>query len=711
MRRINTLLVIAALVSLAACQKEVSIDNESGLKTVSFTAFLEAPANLVGSNAAPTRTYLDDKTVRWSANDIISIYDGSSSQTITNTGGDNDFTFSAEVAAGAKTFTAFYPYNGDLYHASSEMVQWYLNPNQTAVQDGFANNLAPMVAYTTSSSLSFKNLAALVSFSVVSDDIAMVVFEGRNGEKISGRFKANAQTCEIGYTDLYDGRNDAQHYVNFAKPSDRSFFKSGETYYIVVMPQTLSNGFKITLQGEGGKNIVKYGTNPVTLKRNTILKLGPLYESILDVNESTLYASAAGETVEFTLTGTDGLEWTASGTAGLTISPSSGTADGSAHAISVTVPANEDTEHGKQYTVTISASGANSKTVTINQPAKGAAPSWPAGASFNYGGVTSGCTITGATEDEFTVNVPATGYNPFHMYFSLTNVTLSIDPSDLPSGVGVDASLTNGTGWTSGAGCPFWTAENASKTPVQYDVPLTMTANNGAVKTYMMHIVRAGNIQFSVASTTINVDASATSATISLTANVDWNASVTSGSASLSHSSGSSNQSIVVSFDENLSTVDPVTYVVTITSAGLSNIVVTINQSESGGVVQVVYTYTLQKNNGNASGATFGINANPGADFTLKNIKADGVDIDYSDDAVIEAVIAKAFKVTDPTGEIAAGYESRTFGESRIIPSKVYSNAIDGLAVGIKGVTTDSKAKFNWYNDDGSLAGYYYVFY
>lgn len=707
MKRFFVFVVAVSLGLMTACQKDVRPENEEGLRTVSFTTSLESPA-------APntlTRTYLDNKTVRWSANDIISIYDGSSSQTITNTGGDDNFSFSAEVPAGAKTFSAFYPYNGDLYWASNEMVQWYLNPNQTAVQDGFKNNLAPMVAYTSSTALNFKNLAALVSFSVVSDDISMVIFEGRNGEKLSGRFKANTQTYAIGYTDLYDGRNDAQHYVNFAKPDGQDYFTAGETYYIVVMPQTLPNGFKVTLQGAGGKNIVKYGENAVTLKRNTILKLGPLYENILDVSENVLYATAAGETVNFSVTASDGLEWTVSGSTGLVVSPTSGTGNGAAQAISVTVPANEDTVNGKEYTVTVSATNATPKTVTIMQAAKGAAPAWPASATFNHGGVTSGCTITNDTEDEFTVNVPATGFNPFHMYFSLTNVTLSIDPADLPSGVGVDGSLTNGTGWTTGAGCPFWTSENASKTPVQYDVPLTMTASNGAVKTYTMHIVRAGNIQFSVASTTINVDASSTSATINLTANVDWTASVSSGSATLSHSSGNTNQSIVVSFSENLSTVDPVAYQVTISSVGLSDIVVTINQSEAGGVVPVVYTYTLQKNNGNASGATFGINANPGADFTLKNIKADGVDIDYSDDAVIAAVIAKAFSVTDPTGEIAAGYESRTFGESRIIPVKVYSNAIDGLAVGIKGVTENSKAKFNWYNQDGSLAGYYYVFY
>lgn len=699
MKNIRFFVLAAMVMTAAACQKEFE-QGRNGVKTLSFSTSLEQPV-------LPVRTSLDGKTVHWKANDIISLYDGSSSQTITNIGGDDNFTFSAEVSAGAKTFTAFYPYTGDLYHASSDMVQWYLAPDQVAVQDGFANNLLPMVAYTTSTGLSFKNLAAMVSFSVESDDISMVVFEGRNSEKISGRFKANAQTYEVGYTDLYDGRNDAQHYVNFAKPADRDYFKSGEKYYIVVMPQTLSNGFKITLQGAAGKEIVKYGENPVTLKRNTILNLGTLYESSLDVSERTLYASAAGETVNFTITGTDGLAWTATGSAGLTVTPSSGTADGSAQAVSVTVPANEDTVNGKEYTVTVSAVGANSRKVTIVQAAKGALPSWPVGSSFNYGGVTSGCTVTGATEDEFTVNVPATGFYPFHMYFSLTNVTLSIDPSDLPSGVGVDASLTNGTGWTSGAGCPFWTAENNTKTPVQYDVPLTMTATNGAVKTYTMHIVRAANIQFSVASSSINVAADATSATIHLSANVDWTASVTSGSATLSSAFGDSNEDIVVSFPANLDTENTVNYEVTIVSAGLSDIVVSITQGKAGAGAPVCgYTFTFAWDAISTPYQSFNPNYNEGCWFRIN-----GISPTIAAGDVMAKLVPFAFEFSElnDADKTASGLSGSSFASGVSVSVLSVSGSGDTVEFSLSAGTVSGDVKIVMKNSDGSVYATKYV--
>jgi hypothetical protein len=258
--------------------------------------------------------------------------------------------------------------------------------------------------------------------------------------------------------------------------------------------------------------------------------------------------------------------------------------------------------------------------VTITQAAAGVI-SWPGTSTFNHGGVTSGCTITNDTDDEFTVNVPATGYYPFHMYFSLTNVTLSINSANLPSGVGVDASITNGTGWTSGAGCPFWVAENNTMAPVQYDIPLTMTAPNDAVKTYMMHVIRAANVQFTVASTNINVEASATSATIALTANVAWTASVTSGAATIDVASGSSNANIVVSFSENTDTENANTYQVTLVSSGRPDIVVTITQAKAGSSAPTCeYSFSFTWTALASPYQAFNPNYNEGHWITISNI-------------------------------------------------------------------------------------------
>ncbi|MBO7071183.1 MAG: BACON domain-containing protein [Bacteroidales bacterium] len=406
------------------------------------------------------------------------------------------------------------------------------------------------------------------------------------------------------------------------------------------------------------------------------------------------------------------IEWTATITGDDT-----GSATRTVNASSVTVNFPENTESvEKEINIRISTEDTGVTPsyfdVTITQAAAGVI-SWPADASFNHGGVTSGVTITGDNESEFTVNVPATGYYPFHMYFSLTNVTLSINSANLPSGVGVDASLTNGTGWTSGAGCPFWVTENSSMTPVQYDVPLTMTANNGAVKTYTMHIIRAANVLFTVASTNINVAASATSATIALTANVAWTASVTSGAATIDVSSGSSNANIEVSFAENTDTENAKTYQVTLVSSGRPDIVVTITQAKAGGGSTPVYTYSIARNNGNGSGATWGIgiNATTANDFSITNASLGGTPVDLTDPAVAEAVVAQAFSVEDPGDEMGAGYAAYSFDADaiKIVPTNYFSST--SLGAGVKSWGTNGyKAKIVWKDSDGTELGHWFVF-
>ena len=124
--------------------------------------------------------------------------------------------------------------------------------------------------------------------------------------------------------------------------------------------------------------------------------------------------------------------------------------------------------------------------------------------------------------------------------------------------------------------------------------------SNGTTGYFTLHIVQPGVNPpvFAVDATSQTVEASATSATIHLSADVDWTASVTSGTATLSSDSGDSNEDIVVSFPANLDTENTVNYEVTIESAGLPDIVVTITQRKAGVVswpVDVEFTFVSDR--------------------------------------------------------------------------------------------------------------------
>ena len=85
----------------------------------------------------------------------------------------------------------------------------------------------------------------------------------------------------------------------------------------------------------------------------------------------------------------------------------------------------------------------------------------------------------------------------------------------------------------------------------------------------------------------INVAASATSATINITANVAWSAALTSGTAELAGADGTTgspitgtgNGKVMVGFAANPDTENAKTYTVTISGEGVENVVVTINQA------------------------------------------------------------------------------------------------------------------------------------
>lgn len=124
---------------------------------------------------------------------------------------------------------------------------------------------------------------------------------------------------------------------------------------------------------------------------------------------------------------------------------------------------------------------------------------------------------------------------------------------------------------------------------------------------------------FAVDNIAQEVAASSTSATIKLSANVPWTASVTSGSATLSSASGAADENIVVSFSANGDTEHNVVYEVTFESAGLPDIVVTITQSKAGAPV-CEYSYEFSWNAIGSPYQGFNSNYNEGHWFTISNI-------------------------------------------------------------------------------------------
>ena len=122
------------------------------------------------------------------------------------------------------------------------------------------------------------------------------------------------------------------------------------------------------------------------------------------------------------------------------------------------------------------------------------------------------------------------------------------------------------------------------------------------------------------------------------------------------------------------------------------------------------YTYTVVQNNGNPTGAIFGmpVGGKNGADFRIENIKLNGEAVTLTQTMANE-VIATVFKNVDERP--AADYDGYSFATNHIYMNLVSMNG-STMEVGIA-TTPDSQGhitRLTWYNSNGEEGGYWYVF-
>ena len=128
-------------------------------------------------------------------------------------------------------------------------------------------------------------------------------------------------------------------------------------------------------------------------------------------------------------------------------------------------------------------------------------------------------------------------------------------------------------------------------------------------------------------------------------------------------------------------------------------------------VTTVKYTYTLTKNNGNASGAIWGMNVNAknGDDFTITDVKLNDQPVTL-DEVSAAAVLAQAIKCLPE--KPAAGYDGYTVIDN----GQIYINVVNfsGSTLNAGVATTDSSnryiTKLVWYDSDGTEAGNWFIF-
>lgn len=260
--------------ALAACTRQPDPEFTPS-RTLTLTAHADGEPG--------TRTIIQNETqVYWQPADAIKLFfKGSGSRfTSTNTEpvGVAQFTGSLPVLIGFNEgFSAdaplwgLYPYREDAV-ADDNSVTTTLPAEQTGQAGSFARDSYITLGRSESLVMGFYGVCGGVRFSLTQEGIRQVTLESLGGEALAGRVRLSFD----GGVPVVQEVSEAQTSITLMAPAG-STFQPGEWYYIVALPGTLEQGFRLTFR-RGSRTAEWLRESPVTLKRT-------IFGTLKDIDE------------------------------------------------------------------------------------------------------------------------------------------------------------------------------------------------------------------------------------------------------------------------------------------------------------------------------------------------------------------------------------------------------------------------------------------
>ena len=225
-----------------------------------------------GSNAMTFSILTEGNKILWEAGDAISLFDptGQNNELTTAQGG-AAVTFTGKATEADGNYYALYPYDKDAT-ISGTLISTTLSGVQEPRAGSFAQGLNPSVAVADANrNLYFRNVCAVVKFTLDSESevIRSVRLSGNNGEALAGPVKA-----DVAASDPVAVTADNANAVKEIELAGE--FTTGNTYYIISLPGTLSNGLTLKLYNDKGMMFQRKGSSKATLIAGRILNLGTI---------------------------------------------------------------------------------------------------------------------------------------------------------------------------------------------------------------------------------------------------------------------------------------------------------------------------------------------------------------------------------------------------------------------------------------------------
>lgn len=237
-------------------------DVPSGKVEMEFTAGFSVDTRtvLTGSNG-----------VDWVAGDSISLFDPLGDNNIFKTSeGGASVTFRGSASHADGDYYAIYPYDASAT-LSGATVSSVLSPVQTAVPGTFAGNTNQSVAKADGTELYFKNVCALVKFTLIVPEgisVKRVALRSNGGEPVAGDFIA-----DISAADPSAVAAEGNAMSEIVLEGD---FASGSTYYMVVLPADMKSGLTVTVYDSSNRIWTRKASKEVSLSAGKVADIGTL---------------------------------------------------------------------------------------------------------------------------------------------------------------------------------------------------------------------------------------------------------------------------------------------------------------------------------------------------------------------------------------------------------------------------------------------------
>ena len=227
----------------------------------------------VSADTPDTKTILQDGHTYWVPGDEINVFYGTQSSgkfTSVNTQLARSADFQgiigvveghAEASNEPLFFWGVYPYNA-ANTCEGNSVSLTIATDQEAAEGTFANGLNAAVAKSYGLKFSFFNVGSFFIFSVGQSGIVSATLRGNNGENLAGKVRVSMDSDDRPACTVIQGSD----YIKMVSPAGG--FVPGKEYRMVLIPQTLENGYSLTLQ-KGSSYAVFTKTGSSSFARNT----------------------------------------------------------------------------------------------------------------------------------------------------------------------------------------------------------------------------------------------------------------------------------------------------------------------------------------------------------------------------------------------------------------------------------------------------------